>query len=215
MPQLVMFPSIVHDEVWLESVISPLYPELWRIVRQPFDDLLTRRATDRAFRIMDEGETAQWLRPQIVDLARQIFDGHPDVRIERRKQQFFMNYKDAVAITPKKIRSDRDRKGLTFSSYDTRQNMDYWGRREVDGLPMLPRLIVGYQFVAEMTDIKIYVGYPYGKRVRVYLLVPDQSGAILGVHQPPPEDSGAEEDPGFRVVAKKRKNRNKDDRELG
>jgi hypothetical protein len=68
MEQRGLFPSIVLDEEWLEATISPLYPQLWRMIRAPFDDLVVRRGSDRAFRIMDEGETAQWLRPQIVTL---------------------------------------------------------------------------------------------------------------------------------------------------
>ena len=110
------------------------------MIRTPFDDLMVRRATDHAFRILDEGEAAQWIRPQIVDLARQMFDGDAEVRVEKRSQQLYLNYKDTLAITPKKFKPDRDGKGITFSSYNTRQNMDYWKRREVSGLPMLPGL---------------------------------------------------------------------------
>jgi hypothetical protein len=119
-----------------------------------------------------------------------------------------------VAITPKKFKPHRDGHGITFSSYETRQNADYWKRREVAGLPMLPRLIVGYQFVEEMTDIKIWVAYPYGKKVRICILMPDQSGAVIGLHQPSDDTVVADEDPGFKVKPK-RKRKKKDDGEIG
>ena len=213
--QLGLFPSIVLDETWLEAEVSPLYPQLWRMIRTPFDDLLTRRAEDYSFRILDEGETAQWLRPQIVELARQIFVGNAEVKVEKQNQQLYLKYKDALAITPKKVRPDRDGKGITFSSYNTLQNKDYWERREVAGLPMLTRLIVGYQFVNEMTDIKIWVAYPYGKKVKTYILMPDQSGVIVGLYQPKAGEFFEDEDPGFKVHPKKSKGRKMDDRELG
>jgi hypothetical protein len=215
MTQRGLFPSIGLDETWLETSVSPLYPQLWRMIRSPFDDLLGRRVQDQAFRIMDEGETAQWLRPQIVELARQIFDGNNEVKVEKRNQQLYLNYKNTVAITPKKFKPARDGKGITFSSYDTRQNTDYWHHREVAGLPMLPRLIVGYQFVDEMTDIKIWVAYPYGKHVKTCILMPDQTGAIIGLHQPTADDLGEAEDPGFKVTPKKNRKGKKDDREIG
>lgn len=216
MVQSGLFAAIVLDEAWLESAVSPLYPQLWRMIRIPFDDLLSRRANDSRFRILDEGESAQWLRPQIVDIARQIFEGNAEVRVEKRNQQLYLNYKNTLAITPKKFKPGRDGRGITFSSYDTRQNKDYWQRREVAGLPMLPRLIVGYQFVDEMTDIKIWVAYPYGKNIKTCILMPDQSGSIIGLHQPTTDDSGADEDLGYEVGPRKKAARKgQDDRELG
>lgn len=212
MRQQGLFPSITLTEEWLEAAVSPLYPQLWQIIRVPFDDLLLRRAEDPAFRILEEGETAQWLRPQIVHQARQVFDGNPDIKVEKRNQQLYLNYRDRLAITPKKLKPGYRGRGLTFSSYSTEQNEAYWRQEEVDGLPTLQRLIVGYQFVKEMTDIKIWVAYPYGKRLSICFLMPDQTGAIIGLFHPVPAPAVMDEDKGYKVKPKRKK---KDERELG
>ena len=211
MGQKSLFSSIVLTEEWLRSAVAPLYPQLWSMIRQPFDDLVARRASDPAFRILDEGETAQWLRPQIVEQARRLFDGHPDVKVEKRSQQLYLNYRNELAITPKKLRPKRRAVGLTFSSYNTPQNKDYWQQREVQGLPMLPRILVGYQLVRELTDIKIWVAYPYGKELSDCFLMPDQSGSIVGLFQPARDGAVTDDDKGYSVKPKKRKG----ERELG
>ena len=67
-----------------------------------------------------------------------------------------------------------------------------------------------------MTDVKIWVAYPYGKKVKNCILMPDQSGAVIGLHQPVADDFVADEDPGFKVKPKrKNKGKKQDDRELG
>lgn len=209
MRQQGLFKGEVLTEQKLEAIVAPYYDRLWRIIREPFEDLLRRRADDRAFTIMDEGETAQWMRPQIVERARQVFDGDPAVKVEKRRCQLFLRIREDLAITPKKFRRDRRNNALTFSSYDTPQNMSYWLQQATDGMPNLPRLIVGYEFIDQMTEIKIWVAYPMGKSLRTCFLVPDQGG-IKGVFIPTPDESPEEEDKGFRVTPKKR-----DSKELG
>ena len=204
MRQKGLFPGIVLAEEELRHLVSPLYPKLWRMVRDPFDDFSSRRANDPKFRILDEGESAQWLRPQIVECARQLFDGDESVAISKVDQQVFLRYKDQFAIVPKKLKPKRHGNGLTFSSYDTIRNVALWSQRAQDGLPDLPRLIVGYLFIAEMTDIKIWIAYPRGKSAGIYLLLPDQDGGIMGVYEPGPQDGPPDDDKGFRVKPKKK-----------
>jgi hypothetical protein len=200
--QLGLFPYPVMTEEVLEGIVSPLYPALWRMIREPFDDLVVRRASDAAFRILDEGETAWWMRPQIAERARELFKGHPDVSVEKQDGQFFLKYKQDLAIVPKKLKLRRHR--LTFSSYPTHQNMAFWEQQAISGLPDMPRLIVGYQFIAEMTDINIWVAYPRGRWLGTCFLMPDQTGAIKGVFQPPAEEAPEDQDKGFRVKPKKK-----------
>jgi hypothetical protein len=199
-----LFPGVVLAEEELERLVSPLYPKLWRMIREPFDDFSARRANDHAFRILDEGEAAQWLRPQIIECARRLFEGDTAVKVEKKNHQVFLRYEDRFAIIPKKLRANRWRGGLTFSSYNTVQNVTLWAQRASDGLPDLPRLIVGYQFIAEMTDIKIWIAYPRGKSAGIYLLMPDQDGGILGIYQPRPDEGLPDEDKGFQVKPKKK-----------
>jgi hypothetical protein len=206
MRQKGLFPGIVLAEEELALLIEPLYARLWQMIREPFEDLRSRRTNDPAFRILDEGETAQWLRPQIVECARRIFDGDSDVVPEKRRQQFYLRWLDKFAIIPKKLKRGRGKRSLTFSTYDTIQNVTLWSQRSEDGLPDLPRLLVGYVFIEEMTDIKIWIAYPRGKQAGIYLLIPDQDGGIMGVYQPGPDEGQPdEEDKGFSVRPRKKK----------
>lgn len=199
MRQKGLFPGVPLVEEELERLISPLYPRLWRMIREPFEDLRGRRGSDPGFRVLDEGETAQWLRPQIVECARRIFEDDPQIIPRKKNQQFYLEWCGKFAIIPKKLRSRRGKSRLTFSSYNTVQNLNLWAQRAEDGLPDLPRLLVGYVFVDQMTDIKIWVAYPRGKSAGVYLLMPDQVGGIKGVYQPAPDEGEPEDDKGFRV----------------
>jgi hypothetical protein len=153
--QLGLLDGPEYSEQQLEAILKPLYPPLWLMIHEPFQDLLKRRATDGAFLILTGGETAQWLRPQIVHRARELCRGIPDLEVQENRNQVFLNYRNEIAITPKKFKRKWMSKLLTFSSYSTQQNKDYWFQREVDGFPRLPRVIVGYKFVEEMTGIKI------------------------------------------------------------
>src|SRR5262245_31430635 len=118
--QLILFQADRLTEEQLSEFISPIYPQLWRMLREPFNDLADRRANDRSFRIMRPGECAQWLHRQIVDKAEDVFSGREDIAFEIRRNQFRIRYKDAVAITPKKIKERWLRRNLlTFSSYPT------------------------------------------------------------------------------------------------
>lgn len=199
--QLALFPGAFQSAAEIEVLISPLYSQLWRMIREPFEDLLLRRSEDHAFRILDEGESAQWLRPQIVAKAKDLFDQRSDVTIEKRRSQLFIKYRDEVAITPKKFKRRWLSNGLTFSSYETRQNEAYWRQMHVDGFDAIPRVIVGYQFIEEMTNIRILIGYPNGKRLRFCYLMPDQDGIVSA--QPAIAETTIAEDRGYEVRAKR------------
>lgn len=200
--QLGLFVGATLSEDQLEGLISPLYPQLWRMIREPFDDLVGRRANDSAFRLLDEGESAQWLRPQIVAKATDILGPRSDVRLEKRHGQFLINYKNEVAITPKKFRKKWLSTNLTFSSYPTDQNTQYWGQCPVGGFEPIPRIIVGYRFVHLMTDIQILVAYPKGKELRLCYLMPDQSGVVFAQEVAQTAQIASEADKGFQVIPK-------------
>jgi hypothetical protein len=197
-----LFPGVDLSEQDLDDLLSPLYPKLWASIRGPFDELLRRRMSDDPwFRVYTEGECAQCLRPQIAYTAHQLFRGEDDVQFQVYRNQLYINYRDQLAITPKKLRPRWLRRGLTFSSYNTEQNIAWWRQRTGDGLPDLVRVIVGYQFIKEMTDIKIYITYPRGKFLKVCYLMPEQSGAELRIVEVPVAEPP--ESRGFEVVPKK------------
>lgn len=179
--QLGLFRGVEMSEDQMEAAIEPIYPHLWQMIWGPFSDLLRRRSEDAAFRIMDEGETAQWLRPQIVATARVLFEGNPDVQVEKRRSQLRIKYRNQLAITPKKFRRKWMDRGLTFSSFETPQNKNYWRQRAVEGIDGLPRIIIGYRFIAEMTDIQVLIAYPHGKQLALCYPMPEQQPTTLNV----------------------------------
>jgi hypothetical protein len=159
------FHALMEEDV--RDVLKDIYPFLWAAVVNPFDDLLDRRKRDDGFRILDEGQTAQWLRPQIVDQAKRIFHSDEDMKCYTRRQQVFFEYRDAISICFKKITKRRRKRGgsrLERSNYLTPQNREYWYQRRLEGFPDLPRIIVGYELIKEMTDIRILVGYPRSRQ---------------------------------------------------
>jgi len=197
-----LFPGVDLSEQDLDDLLSPLYPKLWASIRGPFDELLRRRMSDDPwFRVYTEGECAQCLRPQIAFTARQLFAGESDIQFQEYRNQFFINYRDQLAITPKKLRPRWLRRGLTFSSYSTEQNKLWWQQRTGDGLPELVKIIYGYQFVQEMTDIKIFVAYPRGKFLKICYLMPEQSGTEIRIAESPVEQMVMEK--GYEIVPKK------------
>jgi hypothetical protein len=201
--QLGLFAGTTVSEDQLNACLSPLYPSLWRMVKEPFDDLIERRKIDHAFRILNSGECAQWLRPQIVAKAHDLFDLRDEITIKTVQNQLYLKYRDEILIVPKKFRKHWQHTGLTFSSYDTRRNNEFWRQREVEGVENLPRIIVGYRFINEMTDCKIFVGLPRGKSVRLCYAMPDQS-AIVAVSQPAiVAEATADVAKDYEVIAKK------------
>jgi hypothetical protein len=174
-----------------------------------FDDLQERREKedDEAFRILDEGQTAQWLRPQIVHRAKRMFEHNDAMRCYTRRRQVLFEYKDAIAICFKKI-TRRGRRGssrLERSNYLTPQNRDYWQQRKLEGFLDIPRIIVGYELLMEMTDIRVLIGYPRTRQrgFRWTYEMANQDNAlrqIVAEHQEKKntyEDDA--EDPGFIV----------------
>ena len=197
-----LFPGVDLSEQDLDDLLSPLYPKLWASIRGPFDELLRRRMSDDPwFRVYTEGECAQCLRPQIAFTARQLFAGESDIQFQEYRNQFFINYRDQLAITPKKLRPRWLRRGLTFSSYTTEQNTLWWQQRTGNGLPELVKIIYGYQFIREMTDIKIFIAYPRGKFLKICYLMPEQRGADIRIAEVPVGQAAV--DKGYEVVPKK------------
>ena len=93
---------------------------------------------------------------------------------------------------------------ITFSSYNTEQNRSYWLQQQVDGFPRIPRIIVGYLFVKEMTEIKIFVAYPNGKLLQTCYLMPDQSSEVFQIYtQPVQPQEIIEEERGFTAKPRK------------
>lgn len=168
--QLSLFQVRSLTEEKLSAILEPFLPRFWRIVREPFEDLVARRADDPAFRLLEDGECAQWLRPQIIQMAREEFRNDQNVNVEKRRCQHYIRISDDLIVVPKKLTTrDRD---LHYSSYPTSQNKTFWLQHDLDGIPRLPRIILGYEFCELLSDVRVWIAYPVGRRVAIRMLVP-------------------------------------------
>jgi hypothetical protein len=161
-PSLYQLPYLGEPE--LRLLLGRLHPFLWPVIITPWEDFLRRRSEDRDFADMDEDEVAVWLTMRAGKTARRIFDGKPDVRVETFYKKPVLLVCDQVAITVKKLTRRPIRPGgelvLTRSSYLTQRNMGIWNQEQVHAFPDIPRVILGYEFLEEMTAIKLWVAYP-------------------------------------------------------
>ncbi|WP_145175564.1 hypothetical protein [Rubripirellula lacrimiformis] len=147
------------------KTVEPALPRLRGLVRDTFDDLLIRRHSDDAFAWMDEGESAWWMWTQLRHRAKDDFHGEPMLVYRRVKQQDFIVVCEEAIVVFKKLRNKTNRDGTTelvTSNCRTKQNMDWWGQRAIDEVPDLPRVIVGYEFRHELTEMHCYLGLPRG-----------------------------------------------------
>jgi len=187
------------------NAIEPAVPPLQRIVRQVFEDMQDRRRTDEWFRRMNEKDCAWWMSSQIHHEAKECFSDEPQLTFERVNQQNFIKVCESVVVVYKKLRQIKDRDGkevLVPSNYRTKQNIDMWSQRAIAGIPDLPRVMLGYEFTHELTQIRCYLGMPSGsnekfrwhREIDMPMLFDDGLG----------EDTSAEPDPyeriGFEIV---------------
>ena len=145
--------------------LEPALPRLRGLVSDTFDDLLRRRQDDDAFAWMDEGESAWWRWTQIRHKAKADFHGEPMLAYRRVRQQDFVEACEEIVVVYKKLRRKQNRFGnteLVTSNYRTHQNTDWWGQQAMEGVPDLPRVIIGYEFQRELTEMRCYLGLPRG-----------------------------------------------------
>lgn len=152
------------------STVAPVLPRIRGVVHGTFDDLTRRRSEDAMFLRMSEGELAWWLWTQIHHAAKEDFHGDPALVYGRVKQQDFVLACESVALVFKKLRRRTDRNGqseLVTANYRTRQNMDFWGQRAIEGIPELPRIVLGYELREELSSMRCYLGLPAGSNARL------------------------------------------------
>jgi hypothetical protein len=172
------------DPQVVQEILENINPYLWASLTMPFDDLQERRSIDSDFLNMTEGESAVWLRPKIVRLANRIFENNDAIQFHNIRQQKFWTYQDRLAFSFKKIKWYKPRRGpqyLARSNYRTSQNVDFWSQRSMEGFPDLPRILISYLVVDELTDIKVIVGLPEvgTKKFRWTYVMPDQNEAVI------------------------------------
>lgn len=143
------------------AIVQPHSDFLVRSVYDPYQGFLQRRATDRDFADLEEDQAAQWITMQATHRARGFFDGRQGVRLMTVHRKLLIVIDERLAITIKKltVRRINDRERITRSNYLTRRNRRFHNQQIVEDAPSLPRVMLGYIFRKELTEIEIYMAY--------------------------------------------------------
>jgi len=174
------------DEESAEKLLAEVFPLLWVSVVEPWKRLQLRRGRDEEFRELTEKEIAWWLHGRIKRTASEMCDLYPAFNAKAsplHAKQFAITIADKALVVFKKVRQNNKKKRLERSNYKTKGNRDLWQQRRQSGLLDLPRLIIGYQPIKELTEINIRVCYPRSRGLgfRWSFQMPDQSSAVRGL----------------------------------
>ena len=154
-------PLTSRDEM-LET-LTPFFPPLWDAAMATWDEFLERRASDKWFSHLNEEQSAVALTTQMNYRLQEDFEGREGVRIveQHRKPVFVFN--EALTLTVKKVTRRFDKKQniavYQRSNYPTKRTKNFWDQRVIPATPELPRFMLGYQFLKEITEIKLFIAY--------------------------------------------------------
>lgn len=176
----------------VQSALAVANPFIWEIVNSPWLEFQHDRAGDPRFRDLTAGEAAWWLHTQIKRRAILLAEDSPEFGITRSPEnshQFYLDINGELLIVFKKLVRFYSKKHccemLVRSNYPTEGNCRFWEQRRDAGIIDAPRIIVGYEPVQEMTEIRIHVGYPRsrGRKFAWIYEMPNQAEAALKLHQ--------------------------------
>jgi hypothetical protein len=159
-------PYVTQEQV--DEIVGPLAPFLWPVIMDPWEDLRGyHRDGDKSFAHLDKEQTAIWLTMQAGHRARAIFDGKEgvEVRILYRKPVVIVSGR--LAITFKNLTKRSKRRGsperLTMSRADTKRATAWFEQKRGANVVDLPRVVFGYELLNEVTEIRLWIGYPRAK----------------------------------------------------
>jgi hypothetical protein len=152
---------------------------------------------------MEHYDVAQWMSHQIKCSAIDICEQNPDARLRHRKGKFqeFFELGGEVAIVFKKITLRKKRNGesrLERSNNLTEGNRGYWHQDRQDGVPDIPRFIVGYELLREMTDIRVFLGYPRS-RGRTFVWIYELEAYSQAIVRPAAPPAAEDVEAGFTI----------------
>lgn len=202
-----------------QALLEDTAPLLWSSIMEPWADLQDSRRDDRRFRSMSSSEIAWWMHGQIKQEALRLIDDNPTLGLTPHTSpngQFYLSQRDDLILVFKKLRrvfSHKLRRDvLTRSNYPTKHNRAFWAQRVAAGFDA-PRLIVGYEPIDVMSDVRIHIGYPRTQGCQfdwTYELTNPSDSAtrvveplVARIAEP------VNEEPGFKVVPKSAEARRK------
>lgn len=171
------------DPQAVENELKAAYPLFWVGVNETWNRLQLRRADDEEFRDMVLGEIGWWMWSRFKRNILALCEEHPDfgcVPSRLHQQQFHVTVNNRVTVVFKKLKWNKHKSRLERSNIYTPTNRDFYDHRPRAGCPDLPRVILGYEPIKELTEILIRVGCPvgYARKFRWVYQMPDQSEAV-------------------------------------
>ncbi len=147
-----------------EAVIDLVQPYLrlfWDSMMGPWEDFRERRASDRWFTDYTEEECAITLTMQANCRMRQELNGVEGIRVatQFRKPVFIVDEKIAISVKKltKRVNKKLNKSEFVRSNYHTTRNKEYWAQRSIHSAPDLPRIMLGYQFLREITEMRLFL----------------------------------------------------------
>jgi hypothetical protein len=216
-PQL---PSLTEADVI--GALTPHYPLFWHTIMEPWKRFLKYRAKNRDFSGWSIAETADWLTFQATRKARQLLYGKEGFRLITRHGKLLIIFEERLAITIKKLTRRSWRRGqpeeLTRSNFLTESNKAYWDQRRRTDFPDFPRVILGYELLKEITQVRVLIAYPrsQARGVEWACPIPRQTPLTQETYTPR-IITGGEEQPekGFVITPPDQSERRGEDKDTG
>lgn len=188
------------------KLLEPIFPHIWWCANEPFEQFKNAQLVDKDMRDYAPGEIAQWLWPKVVRRARYVSGSTKDMReIDLHGKPAFQFRSDLILIF-KKLTHRRQPDGsvrLCRSNYKTRGNNALWAQKKKQGVPALPRFVVGTVLEREATTIRTVIGLPEANQpfMEWYFTINNQSASLSSVFNVPKEQLKQEQErKGFTII---------------
>ncbi len=143
--------------------MNPYYPFMRASVMESWHDFLEYRS-DRSFSHLNERQSANWLTTQINYRLKEMLEEKTGIQVVEQFEHPVFVFDEKIAITTKKLTLRLNKKTsrweYTRCNYPTERSKEFWGQRPVESVPQVPRFILGYELLNEVTEIKIFLAYP-------------------------------------------------------
>ena len=206
-----LFPALpVPSQADVVATLEPDFPLFWDCVMGPWADFQTYRASDPNFTDLDEDNAAVWLTMQASIRARQMFDGRDGFQVVNRHGKPVIVVRQKLAVTVKKLtrrlNPKTGRRLLTRSNIDTPANSEFWGQLANGDSQNVPRVILGYELLKELSEIRLLIAYPRtrGRAMEWEYRIPAQAQPLRAFQPPSPTPTPVDEPrKGFTITSRR------------
>ena len=202
-----LFPQYDYlNECQVLGIVNPILPALSCVVMDSWQALLNLRSDNPEFAGWDEGDCAALVTRFAYTRAVRTFTDCRNIQLLFRYRKLAIEIDEKLAVIVKKLTPRRkrwsDKPRLTRSHYLTPRSAKLYLQAQApdDDLPQMPRVVLGYVFEKEITEIRLVLAYPRSTTRGFEWIHPvtPQGQIGLGVFSPgPDEDDG--DDKGYTV----------------